>query len=130
MIRRFITPLLVCAMVLVPAVLITRTVMAAEVFKVCEQPEAAESAVCKGKQNPVNISEEGGLLERGVSIFSFIIGFTAVLIMIWGGMNYIMSNGDATKIARAKDTILFAAIGLLIAVVAQVIVRFILGRII
>jgi hypothetical protein len=50
-------------------------------------------------------------------------------MLIWGGLRYIMSGGDSKKITDAKNTILYAIIGLIIAVLAFAIVNFVLNTI-
>jgi hypothetical protein len=104
-------------------------VSAVNIFSVCDQAESANSAVCQDKNRTIAISGGDSVLSRVVGILSLVIGFSGVLIMVWGGMNYIMANGDPQKVAWAKDTILFAAIGLVIAIFARLLVEFAIGRI-
>ena len=56
-----------------------------------------------------------------------IVGFIAVVMIIVGGLNYTLSAGDSTKVKKAKDTILYGIIGLVIALLAAAIVNFVLG---
>jgi energy-converting hydrogenase Eha subunit B len=63
-----------------------------------------------------------------VNIFSIIVGFLAVIMIIWGGLRYITSGGDSGKITTAKNTIIYALIGLVIVALAQFIVRFVLAK--
>ena len=56
-----------------------------------------------------------------------IVGFIAVVMIIVGGINYTLSAGDASKVKKAKDTILYGIIGLVIALLAAAIVNFVLG---
>ncbi|PID32355.1 hypothetical protein CR970_01130 [Candidatus Saccharibacteria bacterium] len=62
-----------------------------------------------------------------INIFSLIIGVIAVIMIIVGGFKYITSNGDSGNVTSAKNTILYAIIGLVIVALAQVIVRFVLN---
>lgn len=57
------------------------------------------------------------------------IGAMAVIIIIIAGLKYVISNGDPQDTARAKDTIIYAAIGLAIALSAEIIVTFVLNNI-
>lgn len=70
-----------------------------------------------------------GLVKTIVSILSIIIGIIAVIFVIIGGFNYVTSGGDSGKVNSAKNTVIYALVGLIIAALAQVIVRFVLGRI-
>lgn len=58
-----------------------------------------------------------------------IIGFVAVVMIIFGGIQYTTSAGDATKVTKAKNTILYGIVGLVIALLAFAIVNFVLVNI-
>lgn len=63
-----------------------------------------------------------------INIFSLVVGFVSVIMIIIGGFKYITSGGNDASVAGAKNTILFAIVGLVIVALAQVIVRFVLSR--
>jgi|AntRauTorckE6833_2_1112554.scaffolds.fasta_scaffold24274_5 TRAP-type C4-dicarboxylate transport system permease small subunit len=67
------------------------------------------------------------VITRVINLFSYIVGVISVIMIIIGGLKYITSSGDATNVSSAKNTILYAVIGLVIVVMAQVIVRFVLA---
>ena len=58
-----------------------------------------------------------------------VLGFVTVAVIILGGVMYATSAGDATKVQKAKSTILYGIVGLIIALLAFAIVNFILGGI-
>jgi hypothetical protein len=62
-----------------------------------------------------------------VNILLFILGAIAVIMIIIGGIRYTTSNGDASAITSAKNTILYAVVGLVVAILAYAIVNFILA---
>ena len=64
-----------------------------------------------------------------INLFSWVVGVVAVIMIIYGGFQYITAAGDSGKVSNAKNTILYALIGLVIVALAQVIVRFVLGNI-
>jgi len=68
------------------------------------------------------------LIAQIVNILSIIVGVVAVIMMIYGGFRYITSGGDSGKVGDAKNTILYAIIGLIIVALAQFIVKFILEK--
>jgi uncharacterized membrane protein YidH (DUF202 family) len=68
------------------------------------------------------------LIRQIINIFSVIVGIVAVIMIIYGGFKYITSGGDSNNITGAKNTILYAIIGLIIVALAQFIVRFILSK--
>lgn len=63
-----------------------------------------------------------------INVFSVVVGIVAVIMIIIGGFRYIVSGGDSGKVGDAKNTILYALIGLVIVALAQFIVRFVLGK--
>ncbi len=67
-------------------------------------------------------------LKLAIDLFSLIVGIAAVLMIIVGGLKYITSNGDSSNISSAKNTILYAVVGLVIVALAQVIVKFVLTK--
>lgn len=64
-----------------------------------------------------------------INILSILVGVTAVIMIIIGGFRYITSGGDSTATSGAKNTILYAIIGLVIVAMAQVIVRFVINQV-
>ena len=68
-----------------------------------------------------------------VNIISGVIavaGIIAVIFIIIGGINYMISTGDAGKVKKARDTVLYAAIGLVICILAFAIVNFVVRNLI
>ncbi|MDQ2973725.1 MAG: pilin [bacterium] len=63
-----------------------------------------------------------------INLFSIVVGVVAVIMIILGGFKYITSGGDSGNITGAKNTILYAIIGLVIVALAQFIVKFVLGQ--
>jgi hypothetical protein len=68
----------------------------------------------------------GYLVRRIINIFSIVVGAVSVIMIIIGGFRYIISGGDSAGVSSAKNTILYAVVGLVIVLFAQVIIRFIL----
>ncbi len=71
-------------------------------------------------------SSFSSLMQRIINIFSIIVGAVSVIMIIIGGFRYIISGGDSAGVSGAKNTILYAIVGLVIVLFAQVIVRFVL----
>ena len=53
-----------------------------------------------------------GIIRLTINIFSLVVGIVAVIMIIVGGLKYITSGGDTGKCTGAKNTILYAIIGL------------------
>jgi hypothetical protein len=64
-----------------------------------------------------------------INVFSVIVGAVAVIMIIFGGFRYITSGGDSNNIGSAKNTILYAIVGLVIVAIAQAIVQFVLTEV-
>ena len=57
-----------------------------------------------------------------------VVGIAAVVMIIIGGLRYVTSNGDSGQVGNAKNTILYAVVGLVVVALAQVIVRFVVAK--
>ncbi len=68
------------------------------------------------------------LAQEIIDVLSLIVGIVSVIMIIIGGLRYITSSGDSTNVTNAKNTILYAIVGLVIVLFAQTIVRFVVGR--
>jgi hypothetical protein len=80
-----------------------------------------------GDKNPGD--EVTGIVETVITLFSWIVGVTSVIMIMIGGFRYITSQGDSGNVSAAKNTILYAVIGLVVVALAQVIVNFVIGKI-
>lgn len=101
---------------------------------------AIQEGLCAGvnldvNSNCSNLDEGGGLgrfnaiIKRIINLLSVIVGVVAVIMIIIGGLRYITSGGSDTSVTGAKNTILYAIIGLVIVALAQILVRFILRQV-
>ena len=77
----------------------------------------------KGASNSVE-----NLIKTVINIFSAVVGAVSVIMIIVGGFRYITSGGDSNNVSGAKNTILYAVVGLVIVAIAQIIVQFVLER--
>ena len=69
-----------------------------------------------------------GIIKKIINLFSLIIGAVAVIMIIYAGFKYITSGGNDGNVSSAKNTLLYAVIGLVIVALAQFIVRYVLTR--
>lgn len=74
-----------------------------------------------------NLTVQGGVTST-VNTLLWIVGVASVIVIIVGGLRYVLSGGDPKNTAAAKDTILYASIGLVVALLAYGIVNFVLGQ--
>ena len=69
------------------------------------------------------------LIHKLINLFSAVVGIVAVIMIIVGGFRYVTSGGSDTSVTSAKNTILYAIIGLIIVALSQAIVIFTLNKI-
>ena len=81
----------------------------------------------------VNSSVKGNnlmdTLNTIINVVIGIVGFVAVVMMIMGGISFITSQGDTAKVTKARNTILYGVVGLVVALLAFAIVNFVLGNV-
>jgi len=70
----------------------------------------------------------GNIVGVLLSVVFAIAGALSLLFIVIGGYNYVMSNGEGSKVAKAKQTIIYALVGLAVTIVAQSIVSFIINQ--
>jgi hypothetical protein len=71
----------------------------------------------------------GGAIAKGVNVFAFIIGAVSVIMILVGAFRYVVSAGNPQATKEAKDTILYAVIGVVIAIASLAIARYVTGAI-
>ncbi|MBQ3453098.1 hypothetical protein IJG28_02825 [Candidatus Saccharibacteria bacterium] len=92
--------------------------------------DCSDSSISAEVKTAAGCNTETTLPNVIVNILNAIIlvaGIVAVIFIIIGGVNYMTSSGDAGKVAKAKNTILYALIGLVICVLAFAIVNWTIG---
>lgn len=67
-----------------------------------------------------------GIVTKGINTALFVIGALAVIMLIYGGIRYTISAGDSKQVEAAKNTILYAIIGIVVALLAGAVVNFVL----
>jgi hypothetical protein len=61
------------------------------------------------------------------NVLLFLIGAISVIMLIVGGIRYVVSGGDSTAVQNAKNTILYAIVGVVVAILAYAVVNFVIG---
>lgn len=69
------------------------------------------------------------IISTVINVFSLVVGVVSVIMIIVGGFRYITSGGDSSNVSSAKNTIIYALIGLVIVALAQFIVQFVLNKV-
>ncbi len=91
----------------------------------------SNSAVCKdatdGQTNNPLFGTDG-VLTKAISIISIVAGIIAVIILIVSGIRFATSQGNAQTVSTVRSTVIYAIVGLVVAVLAQALVQLVLGR--
>ena len=87
--------------------------------------EGAEAAQCDGC--PSDLFGDTGVFRQITNTILYIVGIIAVIMLIIGGIRYVVSGGDSKKVTDAKNTVLYAIIGLIISFLAFAIVNFVIS---
>lgn len=123
---------------LAAGVLITGSMMAVPVFADTTTTTSTDSTSSAGKTVGLNdyIKTDSDKDKNLMTIVNTIInlaigliGLVAVVMMIIGGFQYTMSQGEAGKVKKAKDTIMYGIIGLVVAILSFAIVKFVLEKV-
>lgn len=104
-----------------------------------EETSEAKKAVCQGIGNAVGGTDDcedpagsaslDSTIKNVINILSLVVAVVAVIMIIVGGVKYVASQGDSSGVSSAKNTVIYAVVGLVIVALAQVIVRFVAGRV-
>lgn len=102
--------------------------------------QTINTGLCKGVTDASGTAAQGcfttdtsgdntlsALAKKVINIFSIIVGIVAVIMVIYGGFRYITSGGDSGRVGNAKNTLIYAVIGLIIVALAQFLVHFVLS---
>jgi len=95
----------------------------------CGDGTLAGGALCSKSTNtdtPGCLLGENCVFTTIVNVALYIIGAVSVLMLIYGGIRYTMSGGDTAAVTAAKSTIMYAVIGVVVALLAYAIVNFVL----
>jgi hypothetical protein len=99
-----------------------------------------DESLCSGSEAAATGDASGGCGDTGtdgstiataankiVNIFSVIVGAVAIIMIIYGGFRYITSGGDSNSVGSAKNTLIYAIVGLIIVALAQFLVHFVIN---
>lgn len=81
----------------------------------------------RGTDQIANIFGTAGIFTTITNVLLFLVGAISVLMIIFGGFRYVVSGGNSTSVSAAKNTILYAIVGIIVAIVAYAVVNFVIG---
>ncbi len=124
-IKKLILPFTVSALVLAGGGLVTHEALAATnpLDRTCADATLKGSDVCNSRNDA--LFGPDSFWTRLINTMILIVGTVATLMIVIGGLRYVLSGGDASQTKSAKDTILYSIIGVVIALMAYAIVNFV-----
>lgn len=81
----------------------------------------------QGADQPADLFGPSGIFRTVTNVLLFIIGAISVIMLIIGGIRYVVSGGDSAAVTSAKNTILYAIVGIIVAILAYALVNFVVG---
>lgn len=121
--------LVIASLLIVLSTLLPVSAMAQiNVFQQCSNGSVpANDAVCAGSGG--SLFGANGVWTNILNVLTFVGGAAAVIVIVMAGIRYIFSGGNASAVAGAKSAIIYAAIGLVVAVSANVVINFVLANV-
>ena len=137
-IKNLIASLALSSLLVAPALVLAPAVASAQA-----QSPSIQTGLCSGSNltasDPTNCDPQASageatstvntIITTVINIFSLVVGVVSVIMIIIGGLKYITSGGDSGNVSGAKNTILYAIVGLVVVALAQIIVQFVLGKV-
>lgn len=115
--------LILAGLLLVPFVALATTPVSAQSdFNLRSGASSAQ-----GKGTAGEITDPSSTVTNVVNIILWFVGILSVIMIIFGGIKYATSAGDSGKVTSAKNTIMYAVIGLIVAIFAYAIVNFVIS---
>lgn len=80
-----------------------------------------------GVQQPSDLFGQTGTFRTITNVLLYLVGAISVIMLIVGGLRYVISGGDSTAVQNAKNTILYAIVGIVVAILAYAVVDFVIN---
>ncbi len=125
--KRVLISLLMLVGLAVPTIAQPALVGAVAPFDEACSGAGKETALCRGTDD--RILGPNGILRQVINILLTIVGIISVIVIIVGGIRYTTSYGDSGQIKLARETIIYAVIGLVVAIMSFALVNYVLANI-
>ncbi len=87
--------------------------------------DGASSA--RGVNQATDLFGNSGIFTTITNVMLFIVGAISVIMIVIGGLRYVISGGNSANVTTAKNTILYAIVGLIISIMAYAIINFVIS---
>ena len=115
--------------------IMTCAVFGASVLSTASLPGSASAQVSEGintattsEMKGKSIDGKDGLIKTVVNVLLWAVGILSVIMIIFSGLRYITSAGDASKTKSAQSTLIYSVVGLIVAILAYAIVNMVINR--
>ena len=85
------------------------------------------ASAAKGTGQAADLFGQTGTFRTLTNVMLYLIGAISVIMLIVGGLRYVISGGDSTAVQNAKNTILYAVVGIIVAILAYAVVSFVIN---
>jgi hypothetical protein len=87
--------------------------------------DGANSA--RGTEQATDLFGSTGIFTTVTNVMLFVVGAISVIMIVIGGLRYVVSGGNSANITTAKNTVLYAIVGLIVAIMAYAIINFVIS---
>jgi hypothetical protein len=84
------------------------------------------AASARGVDQATTLFGTAGVFTTVTNVMLFVVGAISVIMIVVGGLRYVISGGNSTSVTTAKNTILYAIVGLVIAIMAYAMINFVI----
>jgi hypothetical protein len=118
-------------LLMLTALSFSQPVFAVNIFQSCTG-SLGKTDVCNAiakQQDKGNPDPILAVLKTTIDVISYIIGIAAIIVLIIAGLEMVIGGGDAQSVASARNSMIYALVGIVVAVLAQSIVVFVLKNV-
>lgn len=91
-------------------------------------PSLSQGVNCgRGEETPEELTGDGGIITTVINTMLFIVGILSVVMIIFAGIRYVTAHGDKGQVEGAKNTLIYAIVGLIVSIVAYALVNWVTG---
>ncbi len=108
------------------AVIVSLVVGVENTFAVASGPVEQGVQAARGQGQPTSLFGSSGIFTTVTNTLLYIVGALSVVMIIYGGLRYVVSGGNSSAVTAAKNTILYAVVGLVVSILSYAIINFLL----
>ena len=116
---------IIAACGMAPVALAVESAPAATYNSITESADAV-----KADDQATSLFGTGGIFVKITNTALFLVGAISVVMLIYGGIRYTVSGGESGAVTNAKNTILYAIVGIVISIVAYAVVQFVINQLV